>query len=249
LRQDAAWRRAALTELRQAFTQGTLSDELRASLEQRRREVIGTGGVFVRSSTNSEDLPGFNGAGLYSSVPNVVDQAGLEAAVRTVWGSVWNDAAFAAREAAGIDHLSVKGGVLVQLGMNAEASGVMITENPFDPAEPDAVFINAKRGLGIRVVEGRRVAEQLLYRSDPEAIQLLTRSTDDAMLTFDANGGVREVAVEAGRVVLTDKRARRLAKAGQQVARIFGSKPQDIEWLLIGDAIHIVQSRPYLRGN
>jgi hypothetical protein len=249
LRQDAAWRRAALTELRQAFAQGTLPDELRAPLEQRRREVIGTGGVFVRSSTNSEDLPGFNGAGLYSSVPNVVDQAGLEAAVRTVWGSVWNDAAFAAREAAGIDHLSVKGGVLVQLGMNAEASGVMITENPFDPAEPDAVFINAKRGLGIRVVEGRRVAEQLLHRSDPEAIQLLTRSTDDAMLTFDANGGVREVAVEAGRVVLTDERARRLAKAGQRVARIFGSKPQDIEWLLIGDAIHIVQSRPYLRGN
>jgi phosphoenolpyruvate synthase/pyruvate phosphate dikinase len=125
----------------------------------------------------------------------------------------------------------------------------MITENPFDPAEPDAVFINAKRGLGIRVVEGRRVAEQLLYRSDPEAIQLLNRSTDGAMLTFDANGGVREVAVEAGRVVLTDERARRLAKAGQHVARIFGSKPQDIEWLLIGDAIHIVQSRPYLRGN
>lgn len=249
LRQDAGWRRAALTELRQAFAQGTLPSDLSAALEQRRREVIGIGGVFVRSSTNSEDLPGFNGAGLYSSVPNVVDQAGLEAAVRTVWGSVWNDTAFAAREAAGIDHRSVKGGVLVQLGMNAEASGVMITENPFDPAEPDAVFINAKRGLGIRVVEGRRVAEQLLYRSDPEAIQLLTRSTDDAMLTFDANGGVREVAVEAGRVVLTDERARRLAKAGQQVARIFGSKPQDIEWLLIGDAIHIVQSRPYLRGN
>lgn len=249
LRQDAAWRREALAELRRAFAQGAMPAGLGPELERRRREVIGAGGVFVRSSTNSEDLPGFNGAGLYSSVPNVVDQAALEAAVRTVWGSVWNDAAFAAREAAGIDHRSVKGGVLVQLGMNAEASGVMITENPFDPAEQDAVFINAKRGLGIRVVEGRRVAEQLLYRSDPEAIQLLTRSTDDAMLTFDANGGVREVAVEPGRVVLTDERARRLARAGQQVARIFGSKPQDIEWLLIGDRIHIVQSRPYLRGN
>lgn len=249
LRQDAAWRRGALAELRRAFAQGAMPAGLGPELERRRREVIGAGGVFVRSSTNSEDLPGFNGAGLYSSVPNVVDQAALEAAIRTVWGSVWNDAAFAAREAAGIDHRSVKGGVLVQLGMNAETSGVMITENPFDPAERDTVFINAKRGLGIRVVEGRRVAEQLLYRSDPEAIQLLTRSTDDAMLTFDANGGVREVAVEPGHVVLTDERARRLARVGQQVARIFGSKPQDIEWLLIGDRIHIVQSRPYLRGN
>jgi rifampicin phosphotransferase len=249
LHRDVIWRRQELAALREAFGRGSLPDGLAASLAAQRLAVIGAGGVFVRSSTNSEDLPGFNGAGLYTSVPNVTDQAAMEAAVKTVWGSVWNDGAFAAREAAGIDHRSVKGGVLIQLGMNAEASGVMITENPFDPAEIGAVFINAKRGLGIRVVEGRRVAEQLLYRSNPESIQLLTRSTDDAMLSFDTDGGVREVEIEPGRVVLTDARARRLARAGQRVAEVFDGSPQDIEWLLIGDAIHIVQSRPYLRGN
>lgn len=249
VRSDAAFRRQQLSALRDAVARSQLPGGLADDLARQRRTVIGDGGVFVRSSTNSEDLPGFNGAGLYTSVPNVTDQAALEAAIKVVWASVWNDGAFAAREASGIDHRSVMAGVLVQQGMNSESSGVMVTENPFDPGEWGAVFINAKRGLGIRVVEGRRVAEQLLFRTDPEAIQVLTRSTDDAMLSFDAAGGVREVAIEPGRTVLTDARARRLARVGRRIALMFGNRPQDIEWLMIGETIYIVQSRPYLRGS
>ena len=249
VRSDGKYRRQQLAALRGAFESGRLPAGLGAAMAQQRSTVIGAGGVFVRSSTNSEDLPGFNGAGLYTSVPNVTDQAALEAAIKVVWASVWNDGAYAAREAAGIDHRSVMAGVLVQKGMNSESSGVMITENPFDPGEWGTVFINAKRGLGIRVVEGRRVAEQLLFRPDPESIQVLTRSTDDAMLSFDAAGGVREVAIEPGRMVLTDTRAKRLARVARRIAIIFGNKPQDIEWLMIGETIYIVQSRPYLRGN
>jgi rifampicin phosphotransferase len=249
LRDNAKKRKAALAELRSAFAAGKLDQSLLDSAMKRREVVIGNGSVFARSSTNSEDLPGFNGAGLYSSVPNVTDAASLESAIKTVWGSVWNDAAFEAREAAGIDHQSVKASVLIQRGMNATASGVMITENPFEPSELGAIFINAKRGLGIRVVEGRKVAEQLLYRKEPESIQLLTRSNDDAMLSFDENGGVKEIQIEPGRLVLTDEKARKLARAGQIIEDYFGGKPQDIEWLFIDETLYIVQSRPYIRGD
>ncbi len=254
LRDDPKLRKVALTDLRAAFAAGKFDAALLDQVIKRRTVVIGNGSVFARSSSNSEDLPGFNGAGLYTSVPNVSDAASLAAAIKAVWGSVWNDAAFEAREAAGIDHRSVMASVLIQRGMDATASGVMITENPFERsrlelAANDAIFINAKRGLGMRVVEGRKVAEQLLYRANPESIQLLTRSTDDAMLSFDDKGGLREVQIEAGRLVLTDEKARRLARAGQMIEVYFGGKPQDIEWLFIGDALYIVQSRPYIRGN
>ncbi len=246
---DPLWRKAALKDLREAFAAAPFDPALLAQLTQRRAAVIGAGGVFARSSTNSEDLQGFNGAGLYSSVPNVLTGEDLAKAIKTVWGSVWNETAFDARAAAGIDHRSVMASVLIQQGMNADAAGVAITENPFDPLEAGAIFINAKRGLGIRVVEGRRVAEQLIYRSDPEGIQVLTRSTDDAMLTFDANGGVKELPVEPGRAVLTDAMTRRLARVSATIAEWFGGVPQDIEWLAIGDTLYIVQSRPYLRGS
>lgn len=250
LKEDRAARHAALADLRDAFARGRVDPALLKAISARRAEVIGTGGVFVRSSTNSEDLAGFNGAGLYTSVPNVITEAQLADAIRVVWGSVWNDRAYEAREAAGIDHRGVAAAVLVQRGMDATAAGVMITENPFDPDDPDAVFINAKRGLGIRVVEGKRVAEQLIFRRNfGESIQVLTRSTDDAMLSFDEGGGVKESPVEPGRAVLTDDIAARLARVGQRIARGFGGKAQDIEWLIVGDQIHIVQTRPYFRGD
>ncbi len=245
---DAKLRRAALKSLRDQIVAAPLAPGFLASIAKRRADVIGNGSVFARSSTNSEDLKGFNGAGLYSSVPNVVSDQDLDRAIKTVWASVWNDAAFEARMAAGIDHKSVMASVLIQRGMNADSSGVLITENPFDADDYGAVFINAKRGLGIRVVEGRRVAEQIIYRPSPESVQVLTRSTDDAMLVFDDKGGVVERPVEPGRAVLTDALARRLAKVGIEVASYFGSTPQDIEWLVIGEDIFIVQSRPYLRG-
>lgn len=250
LKTDRAARHAALARLRAAFVAGTIDPLLMEQVRARRQAVIGTGGVFARSSTNAEDLPGFNGAGLYSSVPNVVTDAQLAAAIRTVWGSVWNDAAFEAREAARIDHRAIHAAVLVQQGMNAEASGVMITENPFDPEEPDAVFINAKRGLGMRVVEGKRVAEQLIYHGETDgSLQVLTRSTDDTMLSFDDKGGVKEIRIEEGRFVLTDALALRLAKAGLAIDAWLGGAAQDIEWLTIGERLYIVQARPYLRGH
>jgi hypothetical protein len=250
LKTDRTARHAALAKLRAAFAAGTIDPRLMEAVKARRTVVIGPGGVFARSSTNAEDLPGFNGAGLYSSVPNVVTDAQLADAIRTVWGSVWNDAAYEAREAARIDHRAVQAAVLVQQGMNSEASGVMITENPFEAGEPDAVFINAKRGLGMRVVEGKRVAEQLIYHGQTDgSLQVLTRSSDDTMLSFDEHGGVKEIRIEEGRFVLTDALALRLAKAGLAIDAWLGGGAQDIEWLTIGDKLYIVQARPYLRGH
>jgi rifampicin phosphotransferase len=249
LQNDQSKRRAALASLRAAFLEVPLEDKFSQTIAQRRKIILGEASVFARSSTNSEDLKGFNGAGLYTSVPNVISQEQLDIAIRTVWASVWNDTAFEARSAAGIDHHSVMASVLIQRGINADAAGVMITENPFDNSEKETVYINAKRGLGMRVVEGRKIAEQLLYRAQPESIQILTHSTDDAMLTFDEKGGVREIAVAPGHSVLTDALARRLARIGKKITRNFGGRAQDIEWVTLGDTIYIVQSRPYLRGN
>ncbi|MDB5441286.1 MAG: pyruvate, phosphate dikinase [Caulobacteraceae bacterium] len=249
VRTDRKVRQAALADLRAAFSAGVMDPALMAAVKARRAEIIGPGGVFARSSTNAEDLAGFNGAGLYTSVPNVLTDEQLSAAIRTVWGSVWNDTAFDAREAAHIDHRGVAAAVLIQLGMNSETSGVMITENPFDVSEWGAVFINAKRGLGLRVVEGTSVAEQIVFHSNTDdSIQLLTRSDDTLMATFDQAGGVREVPIEQGRFVLTDALSGRLAKTALAIQAWFGGKPQDIEWLTIGDKVYVVQSRPYLRG-
>ena len=168
----------------------------------------------------------------------------LLVAVRTVWASIWNDRAYEARAAAGISQI-VYPAVLIQQGMNSESSGVLITSNPFNPDDPNAVYINAKRGLGIRVVDGYKVAEQILFNPANASLRILTRSADDTALTFSPTGGIREVRVETGRAVLTDDLIRRLSRVAAQLERHFGVGTLDIEWLTIGDRIYVVQARPY----
>lgn len=243
---DAAYRKQRLAELRARIQNGQLNHEFARAVLAKKQQLLGDKGVFVRSSTNSEDLPNFNGAGLYTSVPNVRDEQALLAAIKTVWASLWNYEAYEARESFGINHSAVYPAVLIQEGVNAEAAGVLITANPFDRADRAAVYINAKRGLGIRVVEGRRVPEQLLFNARSHAVRVLTRSGDDTMLTFDERGGVREVKVETGRAVLTDALVRRLARAAQQIERVFNNQAQDVEWVASGARIFIVQARPYV---
>ena len=59
-------------------------------------------------------------------------------------------------------------------------------------------YISAKRGLGIKVVEGKkRQAEQVMYSSWSKAVQVLSRSAEDTQLVPDAAGGVREVPLQA----------------------------------------------------
>ena len=56
-------------------------------------------GVFVRSDTNVEDLPGFTGAGLNKTIPNVVGYDAILQAIREVWASPFSDRAIVRQRA------------------------------------------------------------------------------------------------------------------------------------------------------
>ncbi len=246
---DPKYRKERLRQVRQWIQEGKHDEAFAAKvLEKVHREYQGKG-LFVRSSTNAEDLPNFSGAGLYTTVPNVRTDQQLMEAIKTVWASVWNYEAYEARESFGMNHFGVYPAVLVQEGINADSAGVAITTDPFNRSNRSAVYVNAKRGLGIKVVEGKRVAEQVIYRPDSKTIQVLTRSGEDTMLAFDEHGGVKEVSVDERRAVLTDEMIRRLSNAALKIERVFGGHDQDIEWLYQSGQLYIVQSRPYIEGN
>ncbi len=246
---DPAYRRQFLTRLRDQIRQGKMDAKLSADVLRRWRTELAGHGVFARSSTNSEDLPNFNGAGIYSSMPNLKNEDQLIDGIKAVWASVWNFEAYEARERAGIDHTKVFMAVLVQEGINSESSGVMITTDPFNRDNKNAIYISAKRGLGIKVVEGQRIAEQVVFLPRANAVQVLTRSEEDSLLTFDESGGVKEVPIGMERTVLSDAVIRRLAAAGQNIKRLFDGRDQDIEWAFMNGQIYIVQARPYIAGN
>jgi hypothetical protein len=243
---DPAYRRERLAAMRERIKGGKMNEGLSAEVLKRARTEFPGKGLFARSSTNSEDLPNFNGAGLYSSIPNVRGDEQLIEGIKAVWASVWNYEAYEARERAGIDHSKIFMAVLVQEGINGDSAGVMITADPYDREDKNAIYISAKRGLGIRVVEGQKIAEQIVFRPQANAVQVLTRSEEDSLLTFDEKGGVKEVPITGERAVLKDDVIRNLARAAQQIKRIFGNRDQDIEWVYMKGQIYIVQARPFI---
>jgi hypothetical protein len=247
---DPVYRKKRLAEIRGWIQQGKLEVGFKKMLEAKAFELgLFKTGLFVRSSTNAEDLPNFSGAGLYTTVPNVRTYEQLYEAVKTVWASVWNYEAYEAREGYGMNHWGVYMSVLVQTGIDAESAGVAITTDPFNKQNKGAVYINAKRGLGIKVVEGKRVAEQVLYTPAANSTKVLTRSDEDTMLKFDEKGGVVELKIEERRAVLTDEMIRKLARVALQIKGIFGGRDQDIEWVFVKGQLYIVQSRPYVENN
>ncbi|MDL5366804.1 PEP/pyruvate-binding domain-containing protein [Xanthomonas sp. NCPPB 2654] len=243
---DSNIRRDTLAALRAEIADAAPDPAFVRALDAQWRSQLQGGAVFVRSSSNSEDLPGFSGAGLYTTVPNVTRADALAKAVQTVWASVYNFEAYEARTAAGLGQDAVAMAVLVQLAAPSDSSGVMITRDPFDAARRHITYISAKRGLGIRVVEGKRQAEQVMYSNWSKAVQVLSRSAEDTQLVANAAGGVREIPITGSRQVLTDALIARLAKVGASTKQALGGADQDIEWAVVGDEVVILQSRPYV---
>jgi phosphoenolpyruvate synthase/pyruvate phosphate dikinase len=244
-------RRQKLEEFRKQIQNGKFDPELRAKILYRWKVQLDSKPVFVRSSSNSEDLPNFSGAGLYSSVPNVREEDKLIEAVKTVWASLWTFQGYEARVRNYVSQDDVYMSALVQLGVDMEKGGVMITKDPFDDRSKNAVYISAVCGHNTKVTANDGVPEQVLYNPKSNSVVVMTLSQQKGALRFDENGDLKETtdvcAATKSKRVLSDIQSRSLAKAAIAIRTAFGGKKdQDIEWGLIGNRIYIVQSRPYI---
>ncbi|MBK7708364.1 MAG: PEP/pyruvate-binding domain-containing protein [Acidobacteria bacterium] len=247
------YRRQKLDEFRAKVQKGTFDEALRKEIIARWKSELAGKPVFVRSSSNSEDLPNFSGAGLYSSVPNVVDENGLIEAVKKVWGSLWKFEAYEARVRNYVDQESVYMSALIQVGINMDKSGVLITKDPFDRENKNSVYISTVCGLGQNVVNNKGIPEQTLFNPRSNAVILMTYSDQKNALTFDASGDLKEIpdkcANPATKRILNDAQVRSLAGISLAIRRAFGNRAeQDIEWGIMKGRIYIVQSRPYIEN-
>jgi phosphoenolpyruvate synthase/pyruvate phosphate dikinase len=196
--------------------------------------------VRFRSSTNAEDLPGFNGAGLYTSTiaPAHPTDEQIADALRRVWASVWTFQGFEERSYFGIVPAEVGMAVLVQESIDDIAGiGVAITANPYDRRLP-GVLINVQDPEGsVTSPAPGEVPEQLLVHTTPElSVERIASSSRTG-----------------GRRVMREQEALALAQRLVEIQHHFnGEDPDDphamdVEFLLAGATrrLVIVQARPY----
>ncbi|MBK8201299.1 MAG: hypothetical protein IPK68_02855 [Bdellovibrionales bacterium] len=139
-----------LDEIRNAFLTVELPTDFTNAVIKDVEKTFAQGTkIKLRSSSNAEDSPNFNGAGLYSSLgacvgdDKVMDNVSLCSkakkpklpktvlvALRGVWASLYNNKAFWVRQRYGIDEDLVGMGVLIQPAFkNEAANGVLISES------------------------------------------------------------------------------------------------------------------------
>ncbi|MFH1467236.1 MAG: PEP/pyruvate-binding domain-containing protein [Pseudomonadota bacterium] len=147
---SAEARRARLEALQQAIEDHPIDPDFYALLLAKLEADYPGLRMRFRSSTNAEDLNGFNGAGLYTSASGEPGDSSdpVDEAVKEVWASLWGYRAYEEREYYGIRHTDIGMAVLVhRTSTDEEANGVAITANIYDTTgmEP-AFYINVQAG-------------------------------------------------------------------------------------------------------
>ncbi|MDQ6982961.1 MAG: PEP/pyruvate-binding domain-containing protein, partial [Mariprofundus sp.] len=197
--------RLFLANLRQWIINSDPGEPIREQLRSALQHEFGEGGrygLFVRSDTNVEDLPGFSGAGLNLTVPNVVGFENIVTAILRVWASPFTDRAFAWRQSYMRNPEHVYPAVLLMKSFASEKSGVLVTSN-VDNGDRQWISIATNEGVG-GAVEGQ-AAEELRVQRSNGMVKLLAQASAPERAGLNPQGGmIRQAASGREYVLLKD---------------------------------------------
>jgi phosphoenolpyruvate synthase/pyruvate phosphate dikinase len=213
----------------------------------------GTYGVFVRSDTNVEDLPGFTGAGLNKTIPHVVGFENVLAAIPRVWASPFSKRAFAWRQSHMDLPQHVYASVLLLGSVSSEKSGVMVTRD-IDTGEKGWLSVAVNEGVG-GAVDGQ-AAESLRINVKTGDVRMLAQATAPWRRVLKPEGGVDKELVAGVEAVLKTNEIEQLINLAQELPQRYPSildaggnpAPADIEFGFINGKLQLFQIRPFLES-
>ena len=240
---DADIQEEMLDDLRDAIKDAATPQFIINALTDMHAEYPDGQSLRYRSSTNNEDLPNFNGAGLYSSKtqdPDETADEGIDKSIKSVWASLWNHRAFLERDFHRIDHTTVYMGVLVHPNYSDElVNGVAVSYDPIT-FHDNAYYVNSQIGEDL-------VTNPEAY-SQPE--QLLLGATGAATVLSRSN------LAPSDQLLMTDAQMRQLRSNLETIHHhfktLYGVQDGDdfaieIEFkITAGNQLAIKQARPWI---
>lgn len=248
-------RQTFLNKLRNWITTADPGKDFRQGLKNAMQDVFGKDGsytVFVRSDTNLEDLPGFTGAGLNLTVPNVVGYENVLDAIARVWASPFTERAYAWRQQRMEQPEHVYVSILLMRTVPVEKSGVMVTMD-VESGRHSSYSVAVNEGVG-GAVHGQ-AAEELRINAYTGNIRLLAEATSPYRRVVTTQGGLQKLPASNNEVVLTNNEISQLRQLGNtlpQRIRLLNDQdqlaPLDVEFGFYQNRLMLFQVRPYLQS-
>lgn len=248
---DADALSSELESIRQAIAALEVREPLRSAVIAAMAKEIGppgTYGVFIRSDTNVEDLPGFTGAGLSLTLPHIVGVEAQLDAIPKVWASVLNPRAIGWRSNLLKQPEKVYASVLLMKSVPADKSGVLVTTDLTN--RTTGLTVSTAWGVG-GAVAGETTETLVLSPDGGE--QLISEAKSPYRRSLNAEGGVAWRSAADG-PVLTAAEKNRLRALAEEVERkatpAVGAQgknlPWDIEFGFVDGALTLFQIRPLI---
>ncbi len=258
---DAAQRqtetRNFLERLRTWITTTDPGEEFRNRLRtalQASFDDIDNVGLFVRSDTNVEDLPGFTGAGLNLTLFNVVGFENIVHAIQKVWASPFTERAYAWRQSHMEQPEHVYPAVLLLKTFNSEKSGVLVTAD-VENGDRRWLSIAVSEGVG-GAVEGQAAEELRVNRATGE-VRLLAQASTPLRSEPAASGGMLKLPASGSDTVLKPDEIKQLQALADDVEQRFPMPissqdnlpaPADIEFGFRDGKLALFQIRPFVES-
>jgi phosphoenolpyruvate synthase/pyruvate phosphate dikinase len=255
-RQQEQVTRQFLSRMRDWILNADPGDDFRRRLQETMAETFGPDGaygVFVRSDTNVEDLPGFTGAGLNLTEANVVGFENVLEAINRVWGSPFSERAYRWRQAYMENPEHIYASVLLLKSVPADKSGVMVTAD-VDTGQTGRLTIAVNEGVG-GAVSGQTSEELRIDMSDGK-VHLMAQASEPYKRVILKQGGMTKIPASGGDAVLSPKNIQVLIEFARSVPDRFPMLknvqgepvPADIEFGFYQDSLVLFQIRPFLES-
>lgn len=164
---DRLVRDSVLNQFRKDIKDASMPQWMLNQLDSMHQTFPSGTSVRCRSSSNNEDLPGFSGAGLYTSKTQHPDEGHISKSIKQVYASLWNLRAYEEREFYKVDHTISSMGVLCHPNYTDEKSnGVGVSTDPIYDTE-NTYYLNSQIGEDlITNPDALSVAEEILLESN-----------------------------------------------------------------------------------
>ncbi|MDQ0637205.1 phosphoenolpyruvate synthase/pyruvate phosphate dikinase [Pedobacter sp. W3I1] len=231
------------SEIRALIENTPFIEDLAEDIEVHLNKLGEKDAFAVRSSATAEDLPTASFSGQQDTYLNIIGKTNILKHISKCWASLFTDRAIIYRIQNDFDHRKVQLSVVVQKMVFPQAAGILFTADPVS-GNRKMLSIDASFGLGEALVSGLVNADNYQVCNG----RIINKKISVKKLAIYAlkDGGTtsQELSAEAqNKQVLTDEQILQIEQLGRKIETHFG-QPQDIEWCLVDDGFHIVQSRP-----